>query len=172
MTSVDAGTVGTEKEAIIAGMGELHVSNSPDATLACIGLGSCIALFAYDRIAKIGGIVHIVLPKHDGVNGDNLAKYADTAVPMLIDAVVKKGAIRSRLILRIAGGSQMTAARGLSDTFKIGDRNLAEVMAALEREKMSLAAADTGGNMGRTARMHLDTGKIIVKTVGGVTREL
>ena len=159
-------------ETIIAGMGELHVSSSPDATLACIGLGSCIALFAYDRVAKVGGIVHIVLPKHDGVNGDNLAKYADTAVPMLIDAVVKKGAVRNRLTIRMAGGSQMTMARGLSDTFKIGERNLAEVMAALEREKMHPAAADTGGNMGRTARMYLATGKIIVKTVGGITKEL
>lgn len=172
MTSVEAGTAGAIKEAIIAGMGELYVSSSPDATLACIGLGSCIALFAYDGIAKVGGIVHIVLPKHDGVNGDNLAKYADTAVPMLIDAVVKKGAIRNRLIIRMAGGAQMTMARGLSDTFKIGERNLAEVMAALEREKIRPLAADTGGNMGRTARMYLDTGKIIVKTVAGVTREL
>ena len=172
MTAIEVGTVGMGKEAIIAGMGELHVSSSPDATLACIGLGSCIALFAYDRVAKVGGIVHIVLPKHDGVNGDNLAKYADTAVPMLIDAVVKKGAVRNRLTIRMAGGSQMTMARGLSDTFKIGERNLAEVMAALERENMRPAAADTGGNMGRTARMYLDTGKIIVKTVGGITREL
>ncbi len=172
MTAVEAGTVATEKETIIAGMGELHVSSSPDAILACIGLGSCIALFVYDRVARVGGLVHIVLPKHDGGHGDNLAKYADTAVPMLIDAVVKKGAIRSRLTIKLAGGSQMTAALGLSDTFKIGVRNLAEVMAALEREKMRPAAADTGGNMGRTVRMYLDTGNIIVKTVGGVTREL
>jgi chemotaxis protein CheD len=164
-------TAGTEKETI-AGMGELHVSSSPDATLACIGLGSCIAIFAYDPIVKVGGIVHVVLPKHDGVHEDNLAKYGDTALSLLIDAVVKKGAIRNRLTIKIVGGSQMTKAPGLSDTFKIGNRNLAEVMAALEREKMHLAAADTGGNMGRTARMHLDTGKVTVKTVGGVTREL
>ena len=172
MTAVEAGTVATEKETIIAGMGELHVSSSPDAILACIGLGSCIALFVYDRVARVGGLVHIVLPKHDGGHGDNLAKYADTAVPMLIEAVVKKGAIRNRLIIKLVGGSQMTAAAGLSDTFKIGARNLAEVIAALEREQMRPVAADTGGNMGRTVRMYLDTGKIIVKTVTGVAREL
>ena len=49
---------------------------------------------------------------------------------------------------------------------------MAEVEAALNREKIAIAAADTGGNKGRSVRMFLDTGKVIVKTEGGKGKEL
>jgi len=172
MTSVAAGTLTMNGDTIIAGMGELYVSSSPSAVLACIGLGSCIALFAYDPIARIGGIVHIVLPRLDKTRQDGFAKYADTAVPLLIEEVIKVGAARKRLTFKMAGGAQMTIAPGLSNTFKMGDRNRLEVIAALEREKMTLVSADTGGSKGRTASMYVENGRVFVKTVGGVAREL
>ena len=161
-----------EKESYVVGMGELIVSDSPNAVIACIGLGSCIAVCVHDRLAKVGGMVHVVLPQSNGANGGNPAKFADTAVPLLLGEVVKNGGARSRLIVKIAGGAQMTLAPGLRDTFKTGDRNTAQIIEALKRERISLAAADTGGNSGRTVKMYLDTGKITVRTVNGITREL
>lgn len=66
----------------------------------------------------------------------------------------------------------MTVAAGLRDTFKTGERNLANIKEALEKENLNLAAADVGGNLGRTVRMYLDTGKVTVKTVNGDPREI
>jgi chemotaxis protein CheD len=161
-----------EQERFVVGMGEIVVTASPDAVLSCIGLGSCIAVCAYDRLAKVGGMAHVVLPQYNGLPGSNYAKFADTAVPLLLEEMNKKGSVKSRLIVKIAGGAQMTVAPGLRDTFKTGERNLAQIMLVLQRKQIALAAADTGGNLGRTVRLYVDTGKVTVKTANGIAQEL
>ena len=161
-----------EQELFVVGMGEIVVTASPDAVLSCIGLGSCVAVCAYDRLVKVGGMAHVVLPQHNGLPGSNYAKYADTAVPLLLKEMNKKGGVKSRLIVKIAGGAQMTVAPGLRDTFKTGEKNLAQIMLVLQREKIALAVADTGGNLGRTVRLYVDTGKVTVKTANGIAQEL
>ena len=161
-----------EQELFVVGMGELVVTASPDAVLSCIGLGSCVAVCAYDRLVKVGGMAHVVLPQHNGLSGSNYAKFADTAVPLLLEEMNKKGGVKSRLIVKIAGGAQMTVAPGLRDTFKTGEKNLAQIMLVLQREKIALAVADTGGNLGRTVRLYVDTGKVTVKTANGIAQEL
>jgi chemotaxis protein CheD len=161
-----------EQKQFVVGMGEIVVTASPDAVLSCIGLGSCIAVCAYDRLAKVGGMAHVVLPQYNGLPGSNYAKFADTAVPLLLEEMNKKGSVKSRLIVKIAGGAQMTVAPGLRDTFKTGERNLAQIMLVLQRKQIALAAADTGGNLGRTVRLYVDTGKVTVKTANGIAQEL
>jgi chemotaxis protein CheD len=161
-----------ERESIVIGMGEYAVSDSPMAILACIGLGSCIAFCVYDRVVKVGGMAHVVLPRFEGPKNSNPARYANSAVSHMLGQIVKSGGAKHHLTVKIAGGAQMTLAPGLRDTFKTGERNLAEVKAALERENVHLAAADTGGSAGRTVKMYLDTGRITVKTVGGIEKEL
>jgi chemotaxis protein CheD len=161
-----------DKESLTVGMGEIVVSASADTVISCIGLGSCIAVCAQDKLGKIGGMVHVVLPQSNGVTGGNPAKFADTAVPLLLEMMVKKGASRNRLTIKIAGGAQMTVAAGLRDTFKTGERNLAQIRAALEKERIAISAADVGGTLGRTVKMYLGTGLLTVKTVNGTPREL
>jgi chemotaxis protein CheD len=117
-------------------------------------------------------MAHVVLPHYDGRPGDNIGKYADTCVPLLIDEVIKQGGNRSRLSIKIAGGAQMSLAPGLKNTFKTGERNLEEVKAAIDRQGLSLAAADVGGNRGRTVHMFISTGRITVKTTGSEERDL
>jgi chemotaxis protein CheD len=165
-------TTRLDKNTIVIGMGESAVSNSPGVVLTCIGLGSCIAVAAYDRIAKVGGMVHIVLAKHQGNSTNDLGKFADTGVPLLFNEIVKNGGDKSRLIVKIAGGAQMTVAPGLRDTFKTGERNLVQILYSLEQEDVGLKAADVGGSLGRTVKLHIDTGTVTVKTVNGTEREI
>ena len=47
---------------IKVGMADLNVCKSPDI-ITTIGLGSCIGLTFYDPVAKIGGMVHYMLPE-------------------------------------------------------------------------------------------------------------
>jgi len=172
MAAIITPTTAQEKESIVIGMGEYAVSSNPGTVLMCIGLGSCIAVCFYDRLMKIGGMVHVVLPRHDGPDDGHMGRYANTAVPFLLGQILKNGGIKNRITVKIAGGAQMTTAPGLRDTFKTGERNLAEVKAALERESIQLTAAETGGSTGRTVKMYIDSGIITVKTVGGIVREL
>ena len=161
-----------EQELFVVGMGEFIVTASPDAVLSCIGLGSCVAVCVYDFQEKIGGMAHIVLPNHNGLPGGNHAKFADTAVPLLLNEMIRKGGLKSRLVVKIAGGAQMSLAPWLRDTFRTGERNLAQVVSALQKEKIALAAADTGGTVGRTVKLHVNTGQVTVKTASGVPQEL
>lgn len=172
MTAIVAQSLVSEKESVVLGMGEYAVSSAPGTVLTCIGLGSCIAVCIYDRLSRIGGMAHVVLPRHDNPPDGTLGRYANTAVPYLLGQVIQNGGIKSRITVKITGGAQMTQAPGLRDTFKTGERNLAEVKAALEKENIRLAAADVGGTTGRTVRMYIDTGMVTVKTVGGLAREL
>ena len=162
----------SERELHVVGMGEIAVTASPNAVLTCFGLGSCVAVCAYDSQEKVGGMAHIVLPQNHGLPGNNPAKFADTAVPLLLNEMVKKGCFKNRLIVKIAGGAQMTLAPGLRDTFKTGERNLAQILLVLQRENITLAAADTGGTVGRTVKMYVGTGHVTVKTAYGVAREI
>jgi chemotaxis protein CheD len=165
-------TVKQEKGSIVIGMGEIVVTSSPTAVLTCIGLGSCIAVCAYDNVAKVGGMIHIVLPQHHSEKPEEFSKYADTGVPLMLAKVIKNGGVKERLVVKIAGGAQMTVSPGLKDTFKTGEKNLVGILAVLEKVNVSLSAADVGGNLGRTVKMHIDTGKITVKTVNGIEREI
>ncbi|MHB8105607.1 MAG: chemotaxis protein CheD [Dehalococcoidales bacterium] len=161
-----------EKGVLVVGMGEIVVSALPDAVLTCVGLGSCIAVCAYDKLAKIGGVVHVVLPNSHSLTKDNPAKFADTAIPLLVNEITKIGGVRDRLTVKIAGGAQIIIAVGIKDVFNTGEKNVTEILAALEKEKIPLAAADIGGSLGRTVKMYLNTGRITIKTVKGTVSEL
>lgn len=161
-----------DNNSIVIGMGEIAVSCSPKAILTCIGLGSCIAVCAYDRVVKVGGMVHIVLPQHHSENPAEYSKFADTGVPLMLAKVIQNGGDKNRLIVKIAGGAQMTVAPGLKDTFKTGEKNLVNILAALEKVNVSLSAAEVGGTLGRTVKMYIATGQVLVKTVNGIEREI
>ena len=161
----------SQREGIVVGIGEIHTTRSTTAVITCIGLGSCVALCMYDADFHVGGMVHVVLPTCFGKDENNPAKYADTAVPLLIAEMAKQGVRRSSLIVKIAGGAQMSMAGGLNNTFKTGDRNVAEIETALKKEGLRVASADVGGSRGRTVRMYMETGKITVRTIGDIERE-
>ncbi len=165
-------TAKQEKNSIVIGMGEVVVTSSPSAVLTCIGLGSCIAVCVYDNVVKLGGMIHIVLPQHHSDNAVEFSKYADTGVPLLLAKMIQNGGHKDRLIVKIAGGAQMTVSPGTKDTFRTGEKNLTQILAALEKVNVGLTAADVGGNLGRTVKLHIATGTVTVKTVNGIEREI
>ena len=54
----------------------------------------------------------------------------------------------------------------------IGQKNIAEIKAVLQRENLVISGADIGGGFGRTVRFQIDNGKITVKSVNGVSLDL
>ncbi|MDY6893336.1 MAG: chemotaxis protein CheD [Chloroflexota bacterium] len=162
----------TQKDTLVVGLGEMHVTRNSSAVLTCLGLGSCISVCAYDPVSKVGGMDHIVLPNSEGRNGTSSSKYADTAIPMLIDELNKEGAKKNRLIIKLVGGAEMSLAPGITSAFKIGAKNIVSVKEAIARENLKIATEDIGGHHGRTVRLFMDSGKVIVTTAGADVKEL
>ncbi len=165
MTSISATT-------IMVGLGEVKVSQDPEAILACLGLGSCVAVSVFDPVAKVGAMAHVVLPKSHGKSGERAGRYADIAVPLLLQQVRDLGAVDSRLQICIAGGAQMSLAPGLGTAFKIGEDNVTAVLAVLTAEGLKPKAVETGGSKGRTMRLFIESGKATVASAGQENREL
>lgn len=161
------------ERSINVGLGEICVSNDPSVVLACYGLGSCIGLCVYDPMFKIAGMAHIVLPESNGNNMGRIpTKFADIAIPLLLKEMRKSGAMKSRLVIKLVGGAQMLQALVFADAFDMGKRNLEVVMRVLGSEGIRPAAADTGGNQGRSVWLSVDTGKVMVRTAGTELKEL
>ena len=153
-------------EVIKVGMADLNICHSPDA-ITTLGLGSCIGIALYDPSTKIGGLAHIMLPDSTKMrNNSNIAKFADTGIEELLNRMIKAGAVKSRLVAKIAGGAKMFEVSGLSDIGNVGQRNAEASRAKLKQLGIRLIAEDTGLNYGRTVELHCDNGDYYIKSVG------
>ena len=151
---------------IIVGMADLKAAKAPDI-LTTLGLGSCVGITLWDRARKIGGMAHCMLPTYKGFEGQNIAKFVDSAVVELINQLGRMGVPRNALVAKIAGGAHMF--KGVSqsnDLLKIGERNAAAGIAILKQLAIPLLANDTGGTHGRTIELDMENGNLKIKTVG------
>lgn len=152
-------------ESVKVGMAELKTALSP-SSLVTTGLGSCVGVCLWDRTLRIGGMAHIMLP--DSTQSQavlNKAKFADTGIPLLIEELSKLGAVKTRLVAKLAGGAQMFSFSGSAGIMRIGERNTEAVKKCLEQERIKILAEDTGGNFGRTIEFYTQDGQLSVRTV-------
>jgi chemotaxis protein CheD len=161
------------QRSIHVGLGEIAVTKDTSVVLACTGLGSCIAMCVYDPFSKSGGLAHMLLPtcrtKSD-ISSPSV-KYIDTGAPLLINRLLKQGSDRENLIVKITGGARMIQIPGMSQ-LDIGQRNIEQIQATLEKENISILGSEVGGSFGRSVHFFLDSGRIIVKSVNGRVIEL
>ncbi|NLJ72581.1 MAG: chemotaxis protein CheD [Syntrophomonadaceae bacterium] len=151
---------------IQVGMADLKLAKTPDKLMTA-GLGSCIGICVFDKNVGVGGLAHIMLPSSTLAKSNlNHAKFADTAIVLLLDELEKMGCSRSRLQAKYAGGSQMFKFSGDSDIMKIGPRNAEAVGEHLNKHRIRVLASDTGGNYGRTITFDPKTGDLLVRTIG------
>jgi chemotaxis protein CheD len=143
-------------------MGEIEVSKRTGEELVARGLGSCIGLALIDRLSGVAGMAHIVLPESSGSDKEP-GKFADLAVPSLIEQMQKAGAVTRRLDAVLAGGARMFELGEMD----IGARNASAVKAGLARAGLKIRAAETGGNRGRTLRLTVGDFEVTVKEAGG-----
>jgi chemotaxis protein CheD len=150
-------------------MGEYAFSATAGDVLVALGLGSCIGLAMLDRRAAVAGLAHVVLPAAEGRHGAP-GKFADTAVPVLLDAVVSLGARRTRVEAVLVGGASMFSFGGSG--LEVGQRNDAAVREELVKLRIPVAAAETGGAKGRTVRVTVETGSVTSRSAGDTEVEL
>lgn len=147
---------------LTVGISDLAVSKAPDV-ICTYALGSCVGICLYDETKKIGGLVHIMLPssKEAPHIHDNLKKFADTGIKMLVMEIERAGGNVRNLKAKIAGGAQMFA--GVS-SFNIGERNVKSVKQILSDLNIQIVAEQTGDKIGRTVFFDTQTGMLEVKS--------
>lgn len=155
---------------IKVGMADLNAIKSP-GTLVTLGLGSCIGIGLYDKRNKIAGLAHIMLPNSNDIkNNSNKAKFADTAIELLLHKMLNLGASRNYITAKIAGGSQMFNFNSNSGILRIGERNTNATVDLLNKLKIPIITSDTGGSFGRTIELNAENGDLLVKTIGHGTK--
>lgn len=153
-------------EVIKVGIADMNVVLPPD-TITTIGLGSCVGIALWDKMNRIGGLVHIMLPDSTQVRSNtNVAKFADTGILELVKQMEAKGAKRSNLTAKLAGGAQMFAFQNKSELLGIGERNVAASKEELAKLGIPIISMDCGANYGRTVVFDPANGNYEVKAVG------
>ncbi len=155
----------------VVDIADFAVSKDPRDTLVTYSLGSCIGVAIWDPEAQVGGLLHYMLPE-SSLSPDkakaNPAMFADTGVPALFRAAYELGATKKRLVVKVAGGSQLLDDNG---TFNIGKRNYVMLRKIFWKNGILIDKEDVGGSISRTLRLRCNEGRLTLKTRDG-EREL
>lgn len=150
----------------IVGISDMKVSGSAEDSIITYSLGSCIGLALYDPQIRAGGLIHCMLPLSK-IDLNRAAErpymFTDTGVPLLIGALLDLGAEKRRLIAKVAGAAQLL---DNSNSFNIGERNQVVLRKLLWKNKILIAAEDTGGTVARTMTLDLNTGSTTLRSGG------
>lgn len=153
---------------IVVGIGECGVSSEPDSTLVTYGLGSCIAVAAWDPDARAAAMLHYMFPDstvEPGRSRDNPWLFGDTGIAAMLDRLSRKGSASGRLVLRAAGGASVMQGPSM---FNVGERNRESLRSVLSKAGLRLESEDIGGNLSRNLRLDVTTGRCWVERQGQV----
>lgn len=156
------------KEPIRVGMGEYKVGRYPEI-LTCIGLGSCVAIALYDVKLRLAGLSHIMLPKGEK-NASNPAKFADSAINLLMKVMQRHGSAAKDVTAKIFGGANMFPMIQGNHLGHVGLRNSIAVKETLAKKKIEIVAEDLGGHWGRTIFFDTEDGSVRVRDARGEER--
>jgi chemotaxis protein CheD len=150
------------KKKINIHIGGLYASRRP-AVIETV-LGSCVAVCLHDRVARIGGMNHILLPgRADLKRFDNVARYAINAMEMLINRLMNLGGERPYFTAKVFGGAHILPA--ISSEHWVGAKNSEFVLEFLKTEAIVVVSQDLGGHDTRKIYFHTDTGEVFLKRI-------
>lgn len=152
---------------VAVGVGDYKVSSDAHEVLVTYSLGSCLGLAAYDPKAKVGGILHCMLPD-SRINPEKAlvqpAMFVDAGLSAFLNDLFLLGATRRSLQLKMAGGAKVLQE---GEFFDIGRRNLLMAKKILWKNNLPIVAEDTGGELSRTLRLRLEDGGTSLRDVSG-----
>lgn len=142
------------------GMGQIGIGSREDRLSAV--LGSCVGVVVYHRRLFVGAMSHVVLPDSNGRDAVP-GKFANTAIPSMIEMLQKQGVPGAGLVAKIAGGACMFGATG---PMQIGLANAEAVREHLKEFHVSIVAEDIGGTKGRRIIFECESRTLTVEIAG------
>ncbi|MEP6731908.1 MAG: chemotaxis protein CheD [bacterium] len=149
---------------VIVGVADVAASADASMRLVTFALGSCLGITVYDPVAKVGAMLHVMLPDsalHRSRAETNPAVFVDTGVPLLFREAYRLGAVKHRLVIKVAGGA---SARSGSDLFEIGRRNMFALREVLWKNGVAITGHAVGGFAPRTITLNIATGNVLLRT--------
>ncbi len=142
-------------------VGELYIGIKP--TEVCTILGSCVAVCLYDRLEKIGGMNHYLIPLWNG-NGLQSPKYGNIAIHRLIEGMVNIGCRIENLEAKIFGGGNVVDALS-QESMIVGRKNIVVAQEVLNEYGIPVTARDVGGVFGRRIMLQSQSGKVLLNYI-------
>lgn len=146
-------------------VGDLKLGRDGDE-LVTYALGSCLGLVVHDPVAKVGGLLHAMLPL-SSINPEkaksNPFMFVDTGVPELFLRLYEMGGQKGRMLVKAAGCANPM---GKDQMFKIGERNYVVLKKLLWKNGILLRAEDIGGSLSRTLHFNVASGEIVISSNG------
>lgn len=148
----------------------MKVSADPNDEIITHALGSCLGVVIYDPVARVGGMLHAMLPL-SSVDPEKAKRhplmFVDTGVPRLFIACYRAGAQKNRLQVKVAGGACIHANED-EDLFQIGKRNFIVLRKLLWKNDVLITSSDVGGSESRTLSLNIGTGQVTVRSNGTI----
>lgn len=143
--------------------GSYIVDNMKDVLLkAC--LGTCVGVTLCDNEARVGGLLHILLPEPTGSDMNYPAEtYASTGMPNFIDAMCKKGASKENMTACIAGGALVGPVSEMDLSLDIGGRSTEIVLSVLKQEGIPVSRMEAGGFFACKLTLSLNTFETVIE---------
>jgi len=148
--------------------GDSIASGDPDVIFTTV-LGSCVAVCLHDGRAGIGGMNHFLLAEPAPIANEEvrlLNRYGVHSMELLINAMLKRGAMRRNLKARIYGGATMRQGLG-----EIGTTNIQFARRFLINESIAILGENVGGTSARRIEFRPAAGLSRCKTVSSQSVE-
>lgn len=155
----------------IVGVGDMIVSAERGDELITYALGSCLGIAIHDPVSCVGGLLHVMLPSStiDPAKGvENPYMFVDTGLPQLFRECYKMGALKQRLVVKVAGGACVNGDSD-NDYFQIGKRNFVVLRNLLWKNSVLIKSHDVGGSCSRTMSLDITSGQVNIKSNGVVS---
>jgi chemotaxis protein CheD len=153
--------------------GEYYVTRGDEAISTV--LGSCISVCVRDPVRNVGGMNHFMLPEDASTGPNNwldpsaglATRYGSYAMESLLNDLLKLGATRERLEIKVFGGGRVLS--GMTD---VGARNIAFIHSFIELEGYRVAAEDVGGTQPRKVVYFPASGRVRMRRLRPVENRI
>jgi chemotaxis protein CheD len=153
---------------LVVGISERSFSSQPGDLIVTHALGSCVGVAIHDPVAKVGGILHYMLPM-SSLDPEKAKKnqfmFGDTGIPAFFQEAYALGASKDRLRVAIAGGARVIES---AQSFDIGARNVVIARKLFWKNSVLIASEHVEGNQPRTLFLEVGSGKTWFTTRGEV----
>jgi chemotaxis protein CheD len=147
--------------------GQFVITSAP--MLISTILGSCVSVCLWDRVQKISGMNHYLLPGNATDEAGN-ANRGITAIPLLVKSLLNRKASVQHLEAKVFGGCNSLYKE--NNIFKVGDRNVAIAFDILKEMNIPVVAHHVGGGYGRKIVFNTDTGKVRMRLLNQTASEV
>ncbi len=125
--------------------GEFAVGKDDEEIAFKTLLGSCVAIMFFDKVKKVKGMNHFLLPSTNNTNDD--MKYGLYSVEAMLNEMYKLGCSKDNMIAKISGGADIMQLNTSSSS--IGFRNVEFAKDFCKSEGFRLVSEHTRGEHGR-----------------------